>query len=242
MQNWKRSSDYWIKLIKQQEGNVKKLFLLLMVVWKFTAADAVDFSRDTVIIGKQLTDTLEVETVKLDLKPHSPHKATIYAMVLPGLGQIYNRQWWKLPILYGGVGATVYGISWNSRNFKKYQAAYSDYSHYLTEKAKDPDFPYPENPSWEKVYVGGGVEDFSPQQQSNFQTQLKNRKTDFKRNRDLLYIVMGGIYAIQIIDACVFAHFYDFEINEDLSLNLQPNTFFTPAAGGMVGLSLTLNF
>ncbi|MDE5638569.1 MAG: hypothetical protein K2I47_02040 [Odoribacter sp.] len=163
-------------------------------------------------------------------------------MVLPGWGQVYNRQWWKLPILYGGVGATVYGISWNSRNLKKYKSAYIDYSRYLEEKAKNPDFPYPENPSWEKVYVGGGVENFSPQQQSNFQTQLKNKKTNFKRNRDLLYIVMGGIYAIQIIDACVFAHFYDFEINEDLTLNVQPNSFYTPAAGGMVGLTLTLNF
>lgn len=220
----------------------KLLFIIIIVLWKFTDVSAVDLSRDTIIITEQVTDTIEVQPEKKKLEPHSPHKATIYAMVLPGWGQIYNRQWWKLPILYGGVGATIYGIGWNSRNFKKYKTAYFDYSRYIEEKAKDPDLPYPEHPSWEKVYVGGGVEDFTPQQQSNFQTQLKNKKNNFKRNRDLLYIVMGGIYAIQIIDACVFAHFYDFEINEDLSLNLQPNTFYTPAAGSMVGLTLTFNF
>ncbi len=218
------------------------MFLFLVVLWQCTDVFAVDMPQDTLIIDKQLTDTVKTEEVNIELKSHSPHKATIYAMVLPGLGQIYNRQWWKLPILYGGIGATVYGISWNSRNLKKYKSAYIDYSRYLEEKAKNPELPYPESPSWEKVYVGGGVEDFTSQQQSNFQTQLKNRKNNFKRNRDLLYIVMGGIYAIQIIDACVFAHFYDFEINEDLSLNLHPDSFYTPVAGGMVGLTLTLNF
>lgn len=221
---------------------MRKLLLLLVVLWRFTAVSAVDVFRDTTRVQEQLTDTLDVEAARANVTPHSPHRATIYAMVLPGLGQVYNRQWWKLPILYGGVGATVYGISWNSRNLKKYKSAYIDYSRYLEDKSKNPELPYPENPSWEKVYLGGNVENFTSQQQMNFQTQLKNRKTNFKRNRDLLYIVMGGIYAIQIIDACVFAHFYDFEINEDLSLNVQPESFYTPAAGGMVGLTLTLNF
>ncbi len=215
--------------------------LLFVVLWRFTAVSAVDVLCDTTRTPEQLADTLDVEAARANVTPHSPHRATIYAMVLPGLGQVYNRQWWKLPILYGGVGATVYGISWNSRNLKKYKNAYIDYSRYLEDKSKNPDLPYPENPSWEKVYLGGNVENFTSQQQMNFQTQLKNRKTNFKRNRDLLYIVMGGIYAIQIIDACVFAHFYDFEINEDLSLNVQPESFYTPAAGSMVGLTLTLN-
>ena len=109
-------------------------------------------------------------------------------------------------------------------------------------KAEDPDLPYPQNPSWDKVYIGGGVENFTPQQQLNFQTQLKNKKDSFKRNRDLLYITMGAIYAIQVSEACVSAHFYDFEINEDLSFNVQPNAFYTPANGNSVGLTLTLNF
>ena len=72
--------------------------------------------------------------------------------------------------------------------------------------------------------------------------QLKTKKDNYKRNRDLLYIVSGAIYAIQIIDATVFAHFYDFEINDDLSMNLRPSTGFSPVSGGTVGLTLTFNF
>ena len=70
----------------------------------------------------------------------------------------------------------------------------------------------------------------------------KTKKDNYKRNRDLLYIVSGGIYVIQIIDAVVFAHFYDFEINEDLSMRLEPSTGFSPVCGGTVGLTLTFNF
>lgn len=220
---------------------MRKLFLLLVILWKFTGVNAVDVSCDRALVEEQLADTLQTEGEKVNRKPHSPHKATVYAIVLPGLGQVYNRQWWKLPILYGGAGATIYGINWNSRNLKRFKNAYIDYSRYLDEKAKNPNAPYPKNPSWEKVYLGGGVEKFSPQQRANFQNQLKNKKINFKRDRDLLYIVMGGIYAAQIIDACVFAHFYDFEIDEDLSLSIQPDAFYAPA-GGMVGLTLTLNF
>lgn len=220
---------------------MRRLFLIIVVLLYVTVSQATVILRDTVALGEKQVpaDTLDIIKVK---KEHSPHKATIYAMVLPGWGQIYNRQWWKLPILYGGIGATVYGISWNSKQYKKYKTAYMDYSLYIQEKALNPDFPYPENPSWEKVYLGGSVEHFTSQQQLNFKTQLQNKKTNFKRNRDLLYIVMGGIYVIQIIDAVVFAHFYDFEINEDLSLDIQPSSFYTPVAGGMVGLTLTLNF
>ena len=221
---------------------MKKLLLILFicVLGIEIRAQYVPPQPDTLFVA---ADTLSIQEV-INKKPHSPHKATILALALPGAGQIYNKKgwWWKLPILYGGVGATVYGLSWNSKQFKKYKTAFIDYTLYIEAKAEDPDLPYPQNPSWDKVYIGGGVENFTPQQQLNFQTQLKNKKDSFKRNRDLLYITMGAIYAIQVIEACVSAHFYDFEINEDLSFNVQPNAFYTTANGNSVGLTLTLNF
>lgn len=220
---------------------MRRVLFTIAVLLLFAEVRAVDFSQDTVK-NAQATDTIIIKEQRKPLKPHSPHKATLMALALPGSAQIYNGQWWKVPILYGGIGATVYGISWNSTQFKKYKTAYVDYSVYLEKKAADPEFPYPSNPSWDKVYKGGGVEDFTSQQQTVFKNQLQNKKDNFKRNRDLLYIVMGGIYALQIIDACVFAHFYDFEIDEDLTLNVQPVTFTHPVAGNMVGLTLTLNF
>lgn len=219
---------------------MKKLFLIISVLSACVGVRAQEIIADTTT-ATLVADTL-ILNEKIIKKPHSPRKATYLALALPGSGQIYNGQWWKVPILYGGIGATVYGISWNSTQFKKYKTAFVDYTVYLEEKAKDPDLPYPENPSWDKVYIGGDVEGFTPQQQTTFKKQLQNKKDNFKRNRDLLYIVMGAVYALQVIDACVFAHFYDFEIDEDLSLNIRPTSFFSPTSGGMVGLTLTLNF
>lgn len=229
------------------ENNLRKLILAVLILFVFVDVQAFTDGGDTirpvsVEVKKPIGSDTLISLQEVIKKPHSPHRATIYAMVLPGLGQVYNGQWWKLPILYGGIGATIYGSVWNSDQFKKYGSAYSEYSTYLTEKARDPEFPYPENPAWDKVYKGNDVESFSPQQQSNFKNQLKNRRVSFKRNRDLLYIVMGGIYVLNIIDATVFAHFYDFEIDEDLSVNLQPMSSYSPIGGGSMGLCLTINF
>lgn len=200
-------------------------------------------NRDTV--AQSLKDTVyAIESVVK--KPHSPHKATIMAMVLPGSGQIYNRQWWKVPILYGGIAADIYGITWNQKRFKEYRDAYVEWSRYMDDLAVNPDTPYPENPAWDKI-----PKSFDPQTDPYFQKNdgrnwfkktLQNRKDNFKRNRDLCYIVMAAIYAINIIDATVYAHFYDFEINDDLSFHLQPASSYSPLCGGTVGLVLTFNF
>ena len=203
-------------------------------------------SRDTIV----QTDSLSFEgteilksSLKEDKKPHSPKKATIMAMILPGSAQVYNGQWWKVPILYGGIGATVYGLSWNMKYYKKYRTAFVDYTAYLNALEADPETPYPANSSWDKLMLPGKTaEKFQPEMRKRLQEQLKTKKDNYKRNRDLLYIVSGAIYAIQIIDATVFAHFYDFEINDDLSMNLRPSTGFSPVSGGTVGLTLTFNF
>ena len=111
------------------------------------------------------TEALKRKARKRDNeKPHSPHRATIMAMILPGSGQIYNRQWWKLPILYGGIGATVYGLSWNMKYYKKYRTAFVDYTAYLNALEADPETPYPANSSWDKLMLPGKTaEKFQPE-------------------------------------------------------------------------------
>ncbi len=167
-------------------------------------------------------------------------------MILPGSGQIYNKQWWKVPILYGGVAATLYGIMWNGDRYVEYKAAFLEYSQYLDAKSIDPNTPYPDDPAWDKIPKGFDVETDpylqTPSGQQWFKSTLNNKKTSFKRDRDLCYIIMGAIYALNIIDACVFAHFYDFEINDDLSMRVQPSSSYSPVNGGTVGVSLTLKF
>ena len=179
-------------------------------------------------------------------KPHSPHKATIMAMVLPGSGQIYNGQWWKVPILYGGIAADIYGIAWNQKHYREYRDAYVEWVSYMNALAENPDTPYPENPAWDKIPKSFDVKTDPYFQKSDgrnwFKNTLNNRKNNFKRNRDLCYIIMAAIYAVNIIDATVYAHFYDFEIDDDLSFHIQPTSSYSPLCGGTVGLTLTFNF
>ena len=194
-----------------------------------TGAWAVGLDRDTVKI-QPVNDTLKL-IEQIIKKPHSPHKATLMAMALPGSGQIYNGQWWKVPILYGGIAADLYGIIWNQKRFKEYKDAYVEWVQYTDALAKNPDTPYPQNPAWDKIPKSFDVEN-----------TLNNRKTNFKRNRDLCYIVMAAIYAVNIIDATVYAHFYDFEIDDNLSFHLNPSSSYSPISGGSIGLTLTINF
>lgn len=219
---------------------MRKLGLSILGLLLWFLSEAAGRGEDTARIVTT-GDTLQA-IEQIIRKPHSPHKATIMAMVLPGSGQIYNKQWWKVPILYGGIAADVYGISWNNKRFKEYRDAFVEWVQYMDKKAENPDYPYPKNPAWDKIPKAFDVETLSPEQWTWFKNILNNRKTSFKRNRDLCYIVMAAIYAINIIDATVYAHFYDFEIDDDLSLNVRPTSSYSPVSGGSVGLTLTLNF
>ncbi|MGL5681474.1 MAG: DUF5683 domain-containing protein [Marinifilaceae bacterium] len=202
-------------------------------------------TRDSLSMDSLVLEPLKPLEFK-EKKPHSPHKATIMAMVLPGSAQIYNGQWWKVPILYGGVAGTLYGLTWNNHRFKDYRDAFIEYNQFLLDRAENPETPYPSKPAWDKIKKPFDVEtDPYLQTESGqkwFLNILKNRKTSFKRNRDLCYIIMAGIYALNIIDACVFAHFYDFEIDDNLSMHLRPSSTYHPISGGTVGLTLTFNF
>lgn len=178
---------------------------------------------------------------------HSPHKATIYAMVCPGLGQIYNKQYWKLPILYGGIGLAIYGVTWNNKAYIKYRDAYYDLSNYIDSLSVDPSYPYPEDPAWEKIKIRGTdwqtLFEQRPSSMTRYQSIMYNKRRSFKRNRDLCYLALAGVYVLNILDACVFAHFYEFSINEDLTLKWQPNVSFNQKTGkGRYGASVSFNF
>lgn len=222
---------------------MRKIVILISALLFCISSQAAASPRDSVIF--LTADTLRAveQVVK---KPHSPHRATIMAMVLPGSGQIYNGQWWKVPILYGGIAADIYGIAWNQKHFKQYRDAYVEWVSYTDALAQNPDTPYPENPAWDKIPKSFDVKTDPYFQKSDGQTWFKNtlnnRKNNFKRNRDLCYIIMAAIYAVNIIDATVYAHFYDFEIDDDLSFHIQPTSSYSPLCGGTVGLTLTFNF
>ena len=169
-----------------------------------------------------------------DENKHSPHKASIYSAVLPGMGQIYNKKYWKVPILYGGIGGFAYAIHFNSKYYNRYRSAYRDFL------IRDPG-----NTSYEWVIRRSTLtlDDVHGPYADWFQRALDNKRRYYKRYRDLSYIGMSALYILNIIDATIDAHFFDFDISDDLSFRLEPTVLQPfPDSGGMLGLQLKFQF
>ena len=131
-------------------------------------------------------------------------KATTLSTICPGAGQIYNKSYWRVPIVMGGLASTIYTVDWNNRGYKRFKTAYAlrvDYD-------KNPD-----------KYPNGAADEFRGQYSATF---LKNLKDSYRRNRDLCIILTAGIYLLQIMDAHVDAHLQDYDISDDLSMNMEP--------------------
>ena len=163
-----------------------------------------------------------------------PQRALWLAMVIPGAGQIYNRKYWKLPIVYGGFMGCVYAMSWNNMMYKDYSQAYLD--------IMDDD---PGTKSYEQfLHLGAQITD---QNMDRYKQIFKSRKDKYRRWRDLSFFVMVGVYALSVIDAYVDAELSVFDISRDLSLRVEPAVIGSPASrnpleASAVGLNCSLNF
>jgi hypothetical protein len=175
-------------------------------------------------------DSLQFKRTEIDsVKPHSPKKAAIFSAVLPGLGQAYNKKYWKIPIVYAGFGTIGYFIGWNNRNYKTYKIAYSDFTDTI-----------PDTDSYLDV-LPPGYDLSDPTDSENFKSGLYKQQEYFRRNRDLLIICIIGFYGLNIIDASVDAHLFDFDISDDLTMNWQPTV--QPYRKELIyGLNFTFNF
>ena len=163
-------------------------------------------------------------------KPN-PQRALWLALVIPGGGQIYNRKYWKLPLVYGGFVGCVYAMSWNNMMYKDYAQAYLD--------IMDDD---PGTASYNKfLHLGRQI---TPQNEERYKTIFKKRKDRFRRYRDLSFFVMVGVYALSVIDAYVDAELSEFDISKDLSLRVEPAVMSTNNSlrSTSVGLQCSLNF
>jgi len=179
------------------------LFLCLLLVGYNLRAQLAD-ADTTRIIQKE----------KAEENVHSPKKATLYSAILPGLGQAYNKKYWKIPLVYVGFGAIGYFIGWNNNNYQTSKHAYKD----LTDD--DPNTTFYETLTAFKYY---DLND--PTSKANFRDGLNKRQEYYRRNRDFLIITMAGFYGLQIIDAGVDAHLFNFDMSDDLTLNWQPSMF-----------------
>lgn len=171
-----------------------------------------------------------------EIKPFKPDpkKALLFSLI-PGGGQIYNRKYWKLPIVYGAFMGCMYAITWNNKNYQDYSTAYFDIILDYNKVKANSSYDGPWSSSW-TVFIPKG-EEKQYVQNTQFQDNLKRRKDYFRRYRDLSIIISVGVYALSIVDAYVDAQLFDFDISPDLSFKwspeVSPKTRFTSETYGI---------
>lgn len=156
---------------------------------------------------KDPTDSLSRELKRKQWVPN-PTKATWLALVIPGGGQIYNRKYWKLPIVYGGFAGCAYALTWNGKMYKDYQAAYVDAVNEKWDSSSITDLLPP-----------GYIDRVS---HSQITETLRKRKDTYRRWRDLSIFAFIGVYLISVVDAYVDAELSNFDIGPDLSMKVEP--------------------
>lgn len=154
------------------------------------------------------------------IRPHSTGRAAVYSAVLPGLGQAYNRKYWKIPVIYAGFGVIGYFIYTNNAEFQEYREAF--------------------------VYVANG-ETYpidNPLVGRYNLSQLQQGMEFYQRNRDLSYIIGALWYTLNILEAYVDAHFFDYDVSDDLTLRISPAVLGNPVAFTQPapGLKIALKF
>ena len=142
-----------------------------------------------------------------------PGKAALLAAILPGAGQIYNHRWWKLPLVYGALGGTIYGEIFYQGRFRQY----ADASNLLKLEAINPNGLRPQDISLPL-----------PVRRERSIAAIDNGVVFYRGNRDIFYLYIGLAYSLQIVDALVDAHLKDFDVSDDLTLHWEPTMLTVP--------------
>lgn len=200
-----------------------KSSLLLIASFLILFSANIQAQNEEVIPKK---DELFVEantTVRDSIDPLTPSRAAFYSAILPGLGQAYNKKYWKIPLVYAALGTGIYFYIDNTKEYNRYRDAYKSRL-----AGKDTD-----------EFWGTDIENnpFSTPQISN--DALIRAQKALSKNREISLLVTIGIYALNIIDANVDAHLLQYNVDENLAL--QPH-FMINELDATTNLGLTLNF
>ena len=186
------------------------------LLWGAAAASYIYFLGDAAV----KYSTNEVSDVK---------KATTLSFICPGAGQVYNKSYWKVPIVIGGMVSMGYVIDWNTRGFKRYKSAYDLRNDFDQNPGNYPD--------------GVSKDEFNGRYSASY---LKNLRDAYRRNRDLSIIITAAVYAFQVVDAHVDAHLKDFDVSDNLTVSLEPmfDYQYLPIHGSnpVYGLNLNISF
>lgn len=199
-----------------------------------TSVDSAITAKDSMNLAKLNSSLRPMQKKKRDWATWRPDakRAMWLALVLPGAGQIYNRKYWKLPIIYGGFAGCAYALTWNGKMYKDYMQAYKDASKGNWDASSITDLLPP-----------GYIDRVS---QTQIVETLRKRKDTYRRYRDLSIFAFIGVYLISVIDAYVDAELSNFDITPDLSMRIEPAVINNPYSSGTsnksVGLQCSFRF
>lgn len=212
---------------------MKKLLIYILCIISACATFAQSTPQPLSVDSVPLT---QKEIDRLFWKP-DPMRAVWLGAIVPGLGQIYNRSYWKLPIVYGGLMGCVYAITWTSSEYTSYNTAYKDIYFDIRDGklTNDPSKSYiailPEGYTMDMM---GGA--------SAYQSRLKEWQSQSRRNRDLAIAATVVVYALTLVDAYVDAQLFDFDVSEDLTLNVSPQLYYDMQNQRSAEIKLALTF
>lgn len=194
-------------------------FLLLLfttLAYQALAQDQPAPAGDSVIV-ESYRDTVLIQSYA---RRYSPRKALLYAAVVPGLGQIYNKKYWKLPLVYGGLFACGYAVKFYGDQYTEYRSVvFQAVENGVGENEIDADL---------------GME--------NTLSAYRTATDKARRERDFYMIIMGAVYLLQMVDAHVDAHLKEFDLNPQLKVRIEPMMEDSYFAGRNTGFSILMRF
>jgi len=181
-------------------------------------------------------DTIAVpEKVKRFLKAE-PMRATMLAVALPGLGQIYNRKFWKVPFVYAGFGGAVFAITYNSTNYSKFMKAYQDFTDDIPQTDSYIELIKNADPATYDPVLHPYT--YDPSAASWYSERMLRQVDLFKKYRDLSYIAFAAWYLLTVLDANVDASLFNYDISNNLNLQIEP---VQVPQGGFASLGLNVS-
>lgn len=198
--------------------------------------------NDPLVFKQDSVQLVDASTLPTDTLPHvdwrpDPLRAVWLGAICTGLGQIYNRSYWKLPIVYGALMGCGYAIMTNQRSYSEYKQAYVDiYTDIQNGTVDETDMTRTYNailPNGYTISRMGGAE--------SYKSKLQGWQNNYRRYRDISIVATVAVFALTLVDAYVDAQLFDFDISPDLSMQVEPDLFIDPKsnrAGGEVHLAI----
>ena len=202
----------------------QRFFLLVTILFSLVSHKSYSQQKDSVVFSHDSTIVLEKKNDTLKKRVYSPRSAAIRSAILPGLGQIYNKKYWKLPIVYGALGATSYVFFDNLKTYKEYRFAYK-----ARVLAAATDTLIRDSTLYNRL---------KPEYKIYDPNSIRTARDQFRQYIDYSVLVFVLFWGLNVIDAAVDAHLKGFDVSPDLTLKIKPT--YIPALNAP-GISFVLS-